>query len=676
MTNGLRSLHSRIEWPPGVGRGGALALLEALWEAPIPMAVLDRQLRLALVNAAFSATTGHPPDAHVGVPAELIAPFVAGPHARAALEEGRSAAAVPVSAEWPPGSRETRYWTASYHPLRADSDDVLAVAVVLVDTTLHRRAERTAGEARSEAEDAVQALIRLQTVTASLAAALTPAEVARVVMEQGVGLLDAAAGSLSWTTDLGEMEILDSFGYPQECLVARRRHPVDLPEPLAETLRTGKPVWLESAREFATRYPHLASAVRPFSGASVAVPLVARERVAGVLGIDFEAPRSFEPADASFVLALAHQTAQALERARMYDEQERLRRRAERTAALLDTLFSSVPIGLAFVDRDLRFVHVNGAWARLHGASPDEFVGRALAEAFGGDGGAERVRGFARVLQTGEPVLDSDVTFLDPAEGVRSWLESCYPVVAGADTIGLGFVSRDVTDARRAEEFHRNVLGIVGHDLRNPLNAISGFTRLLAARGGLDDDRVRMLGRIEASAAKAARIARDLLDLTRIQSACGIPIERKGVRVDELCAAVVEEAGTAFPGREVRSFGRGDVAVRWDPDRVSQALSNLVVNAFKYGAQDRPVTVEWDDLGVDVAVRVRNWGAPIPPDVGSHLFEPFRQGEQAGAKAGGLGLGLYIAREVARAHGGSLEACSSEDEGTVFTLRLPRYEPA
>ena len=108
---------------------------------------------------------------------------------------------------------------------------------------------------------------------------------------------------------------------------------------------------------------------------------------------------------------------------------------------------------------------------------------------------------------------------------------------------------------------------------------------------------------------------------------------------------------------------------------MSQALANLVGNALKHGASGEPVTVEWDGTGDPVSIRVHNFGAPIPAAVRAHLFEPFRQGAETGRRASGVGLGLFIAHEIARAHGGTLEVLSNETEGTAFTLRLPREAP-
>jgi PAS domain S-box-containing protein len=646
----------------------------ALWDASIPMAMIDWQLRVVALNGAMEKVTRQPADAQTGRPAEeVLREMVRARELRTTFDTGLPAEFGPVPFEAVPGSGEVTQWLVTYQPVRTDGGEVLAVCLILTDVTHWRRAEEAARESRAEAELAVHALIRLQAVTGSLAAALTPADVARIVMELGVGLLDAAAGSISRITERDELEVLDAFGYPERALVAWRRYATDLPAPLAEAFRAGQAVWIESRADHAARFPH-APAAGPFQGASVAVPLSAGGRLIGVLGIDFDGPRAFDDADRSFIQAVANQAAQALDRARLYEQQEALRERAEHTAALLDTMFSSVPIGLAFVDWNLRFVHVNAAWGRLYGTPAATFLGRTATEVLAGLPGADRAARWRSVLESGEPALDVEDRHSEPGEPslTRIWLESCHPVLAGNDTVGLAVVARDITAARRAENFRRNLMGIVGHDLRNPLSAILGWAHLLKESGRLDEPRLRIVGRLEQSARRATHIAHDLLDLTRIETKGGIPVELDRARVDEICRSAIAEVETVFAGRGLQVTGRGDPNVRWDSDRVGQALSNLVVNALKHGAQDRPVAMEWGAEGDVVSVHVHNWGPPVPAPVREHLGEPFRQGTHPEARASGVGLGLYIASEIARSHGGSIDAHSDDVGRTTFTLTLPR----
>jgi PAS domain S-box-containing protein len=639
------------------------------------MAMTDRQLRLVAVNGAMERVTRLRADALTGHPAErILRELVRARELRAVFDTGVAAEVGPVPFEAVPGSGEVTRWLVTYQPVRTDGGDVVAVCLILTEVTDLHRAEEAVRESRADAELAMHALIRLQAVTSSLAAALTPADVAQIVMEQGVGLLDAAAGSISWITERDELEVLDAFGYPERALVAWRRYATDLPAPLAEAFRSGEPVWIESQADHAVRFPDAPTA-RPFQGASVAVPLSAVGRLTGVLGIDFDAPRTFDEADRSFIQAVANQAAQALERARLYEQQEALRVRAEHTAALLDTMFSSVPIGLAFVDWNLRFVHVNAAWGRLYGTPPATFLGKGVTEVLAGLPGSERAARWRSVLENGDPSLDLEERRSEAEEPslTRIWLESCHPVLAGGDTVGLAVVARDITAARRAENFRRNLMGIVGHDLRNPLSAIFGFAHLLKASGRLDEPQLRIVGRLEQSVRRATHIAHDLLDLTRIEAKGGIPVELREARVDEICSSTIAEVETVFFGRELHVAGRGDPNVRWDADRVGQALSNLVVNALKHGARERPVTIEWCAEADVVSVHVHNWGPPVPIAVREHLGDPFQQGTQPGARESGVGLGLYIASEIARSHGGSIEARSDDMGRTTVTLKLSRY---
>jgi PAS domain S-box-containing protein len=651
-----------------------VGLLGALWSAPIAILVVDRALRIVDLNPAAAQMLAATREELAGAPiADAVSDRGGLADVLAAAERGASADGLDV--ELPQHDGGCTRWRASIRPIRGPDGGPSGTCIFLTEPPGSTEGEEVPFEARREAELAIQALIRLQAVTAALAAALTPAQVARAVTEQGIGLLDASAGTICWAVGREQLEVLEAFGYPDDALAQGARFAVDVRAPLADAFRTGEAVWLESPADHAARYPHLSGGHHhPFDGASVAVPLIAGERVVGVVGMEFDAPRRFEAPDRSVILAIAHQTAEALERARLYEQQQALRSEAERSAALLDTMFSGVPIGLAFVDWDLRMVHVNSAWARLHGRRPAACKGKLVTDALPGEEGASRVGRWRRVLASGEPVLDAEehrASAEDPTV-VRTWLESCYPVVAGGDTVGLAVVSREITSARRAEEFRRNLLGIVGHDLRNPLSAISGFAHVLRRSGRLDDQQLRTVVRIDECAMKAVRIAHDLLDLTRVESARGIRIEPRSTRVDELCAAVVAEVETGLPGPRVHLVGRGDPSVRWDPERISQALTNLVANALKHGAPDTPVTVEWNGARDPVSIRVHNLGAPIPPPVRAHLFEPFRQAIETGGRASGVGLGLFISNEIVRAHGGSLEVHSTEREGTAFTVRLPR----
>ncbi len=239
----------------------------------------------------------------------------------------------------------------------------------------------------------------------------------------------------------------------------------------------------------------------------------------------------------------------------------------------------------------------------------------------------------------------------------------------GADLVAR--TEADVAGRRKAVDY---VLGIVGHDLRNPLGAIHMSAALLQKRGALAGWQAQTVERMRSSAGRMARIIADLLSYTRTRLGSGLPIVRRPARLDEIVARVVDELRAANAGRRIEVSTEGDLSGEWDPDRLEQVASNLVSNAVDHGDPAAPVRVELAGEPDAVVLRVRNEGPQVPPEVVAHLFEPFSRGpDEKSRKASGLGLGLYISREIVRGHGGEIGAAS--DGETVVTVRLPRRGP-
>jgi signal transduction histidine kinase len=230
---------------------------------------------------------------------------------------------------------------------------------------------------------------------------------------------------------------------------------------------------------------------------------------------------------------------------------------------------------------------------------------------------------------------------------------------------------REVEGRRRAVDY---ILGVVGHDLRNPLGAIHMSAALLQKKGGLEGWQGRTVERMRSSAGRMGRIIADLLSYTRTRLGSGLPISPRPAKLDEIVSRVVDELSAANPDREIRVSRDGDLSGEWDPDRLEQVASNLVSNAVDHGDPGTPVHVELAGGSEGVILRVRNQGPAMPPEVLAHIFEPFSRGpDEKSRKASGLGLGLYIAREILRGHGGEIGATSGGE--TVVTVRLPRRPP-
>jgi signal transduction histidine kinase len=145
-----------------------------------------------------------------------------------------------------------------------------------------------------------------------------------------------------------------------------------------------------------------------------------------------------------------------------------------------------------------------------------------------------------------------------------------------------------------------------------------------------------------------------------------------------VCRRAVDELRAAIPGRRIELDVRGDTTGTWDPARIAQVVSNLVANALEHGARNAAVGLRVRGGADDVVVEVRNRGAAIPPELMAVMFEPFCRGSSLrdASRARGLGLGLYIAREIVRGHGGTIEVVSADARGTTFTVRLPRQPAA
>lgn len=166
----------------------------------------------------------------------------------------------------------------------------------------------------------------------------------------------------------------------------------------------------------------------------------------------------------------------------------------------------------------------------------------------------------------------------------------------------------------------------------------------------------------------------DLLDMTQTRLGGSLRIEREQANLALICQEATDEMRTVHPDRTFELDLSGDLSGTWVPARLSQILANLLQNAVQHGAQGRPVTLSLHEERDRVVLSIHNEGAAISESARLRIFELLIRGEggTASRQSSSLGLGLYIAREIARAHGGSIDVKSSENEGTCFTVCLPR----
>ena len=225
-----------------------------------------------------------------------------------------------------------------------------------------------------------------------------------------------------------------------------------------------------------------------------------------------------------------------------------------------------------------------------------------------------------------------------------------------------------------ALEFQERFVAVLGHDLRNPLAAIDMAAGVLRQRAKIANDAATMnvLDRMKSSSTRMSRMIEQVLDLARIRLAGGLALSPEPMNLCETITRIVNEVRMAHPSRTI-VLRCEPIRGTWDGDRLEQVFSNLIANAVHYGAPEKPVSVDARLESGAVRVGVHNEGEPISESVRAGLFNPFRRGarDSRHAKTAGLGLGLYISREIALAHGGSLEVQSSSSEGTTFRVTLP-----
>ncbi len=213
-------------------------------------------------------------------------------------------------------------------------------------------------------------------------------------------------------------------------------------------------------------------------------------------------------------------------------------------------------------------------------------------------------------------------------------------------------------------------IAVLGHDLRNPLFSIISGMRLLE-RGPATERSPAVLRQMQQSATRMSGLIDDILDFARGRLGGGIPVERRevddlGRRLDE----VVAELQASHPGRVILSRIDLPGRVHCDPGRIGQLLSNLLANALVHGAHDQPVEVEAGRADGNFTLAVTNRGPIIPPSTMARMFQPYQR-PGVGTPQQGLGLGLYIASEIARSHGGEITVRSSAEAGTTFTVTCP-----
>lgn len=357
----------------------------------------------------------------------------------------------------------------------------------------------------------------------------------------------------------------------------------------------------------------------------------------------------------------------------------------------LSDLYETAPCGYVSIAPDGRVVKINGTLCSWLDCPAEQLVGRSLHDMLSVGGRIAYETHLAPLLRMQGHVQEIALDLVR-ADGTK------IPVIANAaekrdqdrhlftrltlfKAVDRRKYERDLLEARvRAEEASKaervtgevreQFIAVLGHDLRNPLSAISAGLRLLERHEQLTDKGLRVVEGMRASIGRASGLIDDVLDFARGRLGRGLNVDpNSNAPLTPVLEQVLAEVQAIAPGRQLDATISIEEPVCCDQGRIGQLLSNLVSNAVTHGAADEPVRVEALTERGQLSISVANGGDPIPESVRDQLFHPFFRGAVRPSR-NGLGLGLFIASEIAKAHGGKLEVRSTDEE-TRFTFTMP-----
>ena len=356
----------------------------------------------------------------------------------------------------------------------------------------------------------------------------------------------------------------------------------------------------------------------------------------------------------------------------------------------LEDLYENAPFGYLSSAADGTIFKVNATFAGWMGFAPEMLIGRRLRDLLTVPGRilyetnvapALRLQGrfeevaLDLVTAAGEklPVL-VNATARRGADG--EMMSARIAVVRAKDrrSYERDLHAREAATRERLDreqetaQLREQFIAVLGHDLRNPLASIVGAARLLK-REVQSEKGLKVLSLMETSVDRMAGLIDDVMDFARGRLGSGIDLHRAVGLLEPVLRQVVEELETSQPSRTITCEIDVPEPVSFDAGRIGQLVSNLLANALTHGDPRSPVRLGAATRDQELEIWVANAGAPIPPKAMERLFQPFFRGEVR-ASQNGLGLGLHIASEIAKAHGGTLSATSDETE-TRFTLAIP-----
>ena len=650
------------------------------------------------VNEAACRLIGRKEEELVGRPAFEAIPEARGRGFEALLErvlrtgQAHFVREIPAAIRPTPGAEpETHYLDTTYLPL-TDSDGahsgVIAHGSDVTGQVLARRELDRLLAAEREARDRTE---RLRRLTDRLARALTPEAVIDAAVKVGGEAVGTGPGNLALLDEEGAtFTLVAGPSLSSDMAATWHRLPNAGTLPIVEAVRTRRPCYLRSRAEYLARAPQLADYAEEVGLESMAaLPLIVGDdaenaRVLGALTFVFTSPHSFEAED-GFLRGVASQCALALERARLFDN---LRESEDRFRTMTD----NIPQLAWMADPSGWLFWYNQRWYEFTGTTPAEMEGWGWRAVHHPDHVERVVTRVQHAWDTGE--VWEDTFPLRSRTGEWRWfLSRAVPIRDEQGRVTRWFgTNTDITERLQAEEELRRAkeeaehanraksefLAAMSHELRTPLNAIGGYVDLmeLGIHGPVTEAQLASLERIRVNGTHLLALISDILNYARLEAGqIGYDIRELSVKeilegIEPLIGPQIRKRGLSLEAESCHPLCR----VRGDRERVRQVLLNLVDNATKFTDPGGTIRLSCDADHDRVHLRVADTGHGISEDRLERIFEPFVQLERHRVEFSqqGVGLGLAISRDLARAMHGDVTAQSRPGIGSTFTLTLPR----
>jgi PAS domain S-box-containing protein len=347
-------------------------------------------------------------------------------------------------------------------------------------------------------------------------------------------------------------------------------------------------------------------------------------------------------------------------------EREQLLKQLATAGARYRGLFDGAADSILVIDADGRYIEANPAAVALTGYAADELTARGVGDLTAGDRAAV-VEWWARIREAGGWHGEAELRRKD---GTVTPVETRLTAVALQGETVYVSAMRDISERRAVERMQNEFLGLVTHELKNPLTGVISYAQLMQRRGAYNERGVEAIVR---EGRRLERLIDDLLDVSRVEAG-RLDLRRDWIDLGPLVRAAVENAQTHSEAHTLELDAPDEPIIGWfDRDRIGQVLQNLLLNAIKYSPDGGPIRVRLAARGEEAEIEIADEGLGIDPEALTQLFGRFYRTEQAtSSRLPGLGLGLYITRSLVEAHGGRVLAESAgPGRGSVFTVILP-----